>query len=59
MILNQQDALVQYLPKYVHVKKVPSKFSLLMLNKSNLVSSALKIGKVEVSNESFLICPSQ
>ena len=42
MILNQQDALVQYLPKYVHVKKVPSKFSLLMLNKSNLVSSALK-----------------
>ncbi|PTH46110.1 hypothetical protein BU609_00910 [Staphylococcus capitis] len=42
MILNQQDALVQYLPKYVQVKKVSSKFSLLMLNKSNLISSALK-----------------
>lgn len=42
MILNQQDTLVKYLPKYVQVKNVPSKFSLLMLNKSNLISSALK-----------------
>ena len=42
MILNQQDTLVKYLPKYVHVKKVSNKFSLLMLDKSNLISSALQ-----------------
>lgn len=41
-ILNQQDALVKYLPNYVNIKKVPSKFSLLMLNKSNLISSSLQ-----------------
>ncbi|MBL7564627.1 glycosyltransferase [Staphylococcus saccharolyticus] len=42
MILNQQDELTKYLPSYVNVKPVDSKFSVLMLNKSNLIRSIFK-----------------
>ncbi|MGX0301328.1 glycosyltransferase [Staphylococcus hominis] len=41
-ILNQEDTLTKYLPEYVNVKSISSKFSILMLNKSNLISSMLK-----------------
>lgn len=36
MILNQQDKLTRYIPDYVNIIQVPSKYSLLMLDKSNL-----------------------
>ncbi|PTE74327.1 glycosyltransferase [Staphylococcus devriesei] len=42
MILNQEDSLTKYLPDYVNVKKVSSKFSVLMLNRKNLLSNILK-----------------
>nr|WP_263314153.1 glycosyltransferase [Mammaliicoccus sp. Marseille-Q6498] len=41
-ILNNQDALVKYLPSYVNVIKIPSKFSLLMLSKENLFKNMFK-----------------
>lgn len=37
MILNQQDKLTRYIPDYVSIIQVPSKYSLLMLDKSNLL----------------------
>lgn len=42
MILNQQDKLTHYLPDYVNVIQVPSKYSLLILEKSNLFTNMIR-----------------
>lgn len=38
MILNQEDSLTEYLPDYVNVKPVNTRFSVLMLNRKHLIS---------------------
>lgn len=42
IILNQEDSLTKYLPNYVNVKPVDSKFSVLMLNRKHLLSKMIK-----------------
>lgn len=42
MILNQQDKLTHYIPDYVNVIQVPSKYSLLILDKSNLFINMMR-----------------
>lgn len=42
MILNQQNELSEYLPSYVNKVSVPSKYTLLMLDKNNLPINLIK-----------------
>ena len=41
MILNQEDSLTEYLPDYVNVKPVNTRFSVLMLNRKHLISKMI------------------
>ncbi|MEB7847918.1 glycosyltransferase [Staphylococcus equorum] len=55
MIMNQQDKLSEYLPRYVNVIPLPDKYSLLMLDKNNLLSKMLKNFKKPILNIKVLL----
>ncbi|HCZ8226389.1 TPA: hypothetical protein O4B93_002643 [Staphylococcus aureus] len=42
MILNNQNHLSKYLPSYINIVEVPSKFSLLMLSKENIIKNVAR-----------------
>ena len=42
MIMNQQDKLTNYIPEFINIITVPSKYSLLMLDKNKLIKKIIK-----------------